>query len=188
MMFCQLPAQNKFTYSHTLRFSASFATGCLFDAQSNPIYLQGLSEYYIDNKISFRNDGYFFINETSNPTFETNHQLFSGFAYHFLPDNSIDFYGSFQIGAAFAKAKYAGPVLDVVIDEKYLQKYTLTTNPVFAVGTGVNLFAKKWFHAFLELKYIKGRYLSNAPSIGLDEFRFSFGLGFNVNLKKAKAE
>jgi hypothetical protein len=177
-------AQNEFSYNGKLRFSSSFSTGYMLKPKSSPIYLQGLLEYYFDNRISVRSDGYFFINETSNETFITNHQLFSGFSYHFLPGKTIDLFSSFQIGAAFSKAINLNYEFQVLIPPQFRQEYTLTTNPVYAVGVGATFFAQKWFNAFTELKYIRGNYISEVPSIRLDEIRFSFGLGFHLGLKK----
>ncbi len=182
VLWLSAKAQNDFLYAHLLRTGNSFTTGYLFEPQSSPIYIQGVLEYYLDSRFSLRSDGYYFLNEVSNNfAFETNHQLFSGLSYHFLPDNKVDVYGSFQVGAAFTEG-YNAPVLHIV-EEPY-PVYSFSVNPVYSIGGGVNFYAPKWFHVFLEMKYINGTYLSMAPSISLNELRFSFGLGFNLWLKK----
>ncbi len=182
VLWLSAKAQDEFSYAHLLRAGNSFTTGYLFEPKSSPIYIQGLLEYYFDSRFSVRSDVYYFLNEMSNSyTFETNHQAFSGLAYHFLPGNKVDVYGSFQVGAAFTEAKGGMVLFDVL---RPYPKYSFSVNPVYCIGGGVNFYAPKWFHVFLELKYINGSYLSTAPAISLNELRFSFGLGFNLWLKK----
>jgi len=67
------------------------------------------------------------------------------------------------------------------------QKSNATFNPLYSGLVGMNYYATKFFHLFISARYLSGKHLSNAPEpLRLDEFRFSFGLGFNVHVLESE--
>lgn len=169
----------EFNYKKLLRAGLSISPGYLFKEQSIPVYISGESEYYFSEKFSWKNELYYFVNETSTKKFlKTNHQLYSGLNYHFRPNQQMDLFTSVQIGVALTQATDSL----IMPSEREFLMYHETANPVYSLTTGVNYFAPKWFHIFLSLKYVHGVYTSMAPPLSLDEVRIMFGLGFNLSL------
>ena len=62
-------------------------------------------------------------------------------------------------------------------------------NPMIALDAGFNIYAVKFFHLFVNLRYATGRHLGGPTAYNLSEFTTSFGLGLNVNFwnKKKKS-
>jgi hypothetical protein len=62
-----------------------------------------------------------------------------------------------------------------------------SVNPLISTAFGFNFYFQRWFHLFGEVRYISGKHLSDATTpLSLNELRFSFGLGWNINLIKKK--
>ncbi len=171
----------EYTYRGLIRASSSFATGNMPKADLKNVYISGDLEYYINGNISIRSESYLFLNSLNNPDSPLlqNHQLFSGASYHFRPDKLLDLYVGFQPGIAYSQTSL--PQLEPT--DPSMSEATL--NPLISGMVGVNYFATKLFHLFINTRYVSGKHLSNAPTpLSLNEFRITFGLGINFRAVK----
>ncbi|MDQ3192860.1 MAG: hypothetical protein M3Q58_14800 [Bacteroidota bacterium] len=173
-----------FSKDGILRAQTTLSTGNMLHYKVTHIYLSGDLEYFLSEQISIKGESYYFLGSMmSNHFFKYNHSSFAGVSYHLLKNNIFDPYISIQPGAAFSLAQRGFYNTD-----ENLNSYNTTINPLLSVSLGFNYFASKYFHLFINTQYINGKYLSNAPyPISLDELRISFGLGFNLNVKKTKS-
>lgn len=171
----------RYVHKGLLRATATISPGVLLEEKTNTISLHGNFDVYIDSDLSLRSDGYFFLNTLDDiQPLAFNHSLFSGAAYHFKTNNHIDPYIAFQPGLAIAKSN--GPFIITSSGEKDRITYNTAFNPLLSGVIGFNYYASKFFHLFMEVRFVEGNQLSNAPvSTSLNEVKFSFGLGFNLN-------
>ena len=58
-------------------------------------------------------------------------------------------------------------------------------NPLASLVIGYNYYVHRYFHFFVQTRFIAGQHLYNEHK-DLSEFRFSAGLGFNINTIKNK--
>lgn len=184
---CLVSAQDdenaNYTYKGLIRASSSFGTGFMTKNDLKNVYITGDLEYYLNNRISVRGETYAFLNSLDNPTSPLlqNHQLFSGASYHFRPDKSLDFYVGLQPGIAYSQTSM------LQLEPTDPAKSDATLNPLVSGITGINYFATRIFHLFINARYVSGKHLSNAPEpMSLNEFRIQFGLGINFRVLKEK--
>jgi len=171
------------------RSMATISTGAVFGPGVTNIYLQGNFNYYVDDIASIRNDGFYFINELGEEqVFNQNHQLFSGGSFHFKTKGSIDPYIAIQPGLAIASVwdRYECPPNTNCPQIYGLQQTKTAASPLISGVAGFNFYAQKFFHLFLEARYVQGKHLSKYGPTSLNELRFSFGLGWNINTIKNK--
>ena len=108
------------------------------------------------------------------------------------PNKQFDPYVGLQVGMALTQYGIIGDetLIDVNVNSSealwlHSNKKTSTTlNPLISPNLGVNYYASKYFHMFLGLRYIHGKHYSEIQSKSLEEIRFEFGLGFNIQTKK----
>lgn len=153
-----------------LRFQGTIGMGKSTDRNENNIFLHGNLEYFIHSFLTVRADVYFFLPNEDN-RLDVNHQLFSGMAYHFKTESNFVPYIGVQPG--LAATRYDG-----------ISKTEVT--PLVSGIAGFNYFAAKWFHLFIDVRFVSGKHLSNLPPYPINEIRLSFGLGFNIATKKNK--
>ena len=173
VIFAQAQDDNKqFIHKGILRATGIISPGMMLKENISTISLHGNLEYYIENNISMRGDIFYFLkakdNNGNNP-FNFNHSLFTGASYHFKTKNHFDPYFAFQPGIAYAN-----------------NNSTTQISPLVSSVLGFNYYFERWFHLFIEGRYINGKNISEAGVISLSELRFSFGLGFNLSVIKAK--
>ncbi|MEM7041058.1 MAG: hypothetical protein AAF570_29105 [Bacteroidota bacterium] len=105
------------------------------------------------------------------------HNLFFGPNYHFLTRKRVDFYVGVHPGLqlftapAFTYANTDGGSVDVE------RNYGIS--PAASFQTGLAYYAK-FFHAFLNTRYVLGRHDSALYEGKFNEMRFMLGLGFNL--------
>ena len=162
--------------SGLLRAQGTIAFGTFTELNSNPIYLHGNLEYYIKPGLSVRGDSYFHLPPSENSVFKMNHQLYIGPSFHLNTGGNFSPYAGIQGG--FALSEYDTEILDVQIVED-----DPSINPLVSAVVGFNYYATNWFHLFMDGRYVIGEHQSDLFSSSLSEFRFSFGLGFNINTK-----
>lgn len=182
----QLHAQEDFSsYKGILRFDGTFAGGYNLAFKSVNYFLQGDLEYYVDDRWSVRSDIYYFLNSRTNDPvepFKFQHSLFTGFEYH-ITKGRLDWYAGFQPGLVYAQRQYAQiEALDGTINP--LPAPGKAVAPVLSVNTGVNYYANRFFHLFVQARYNDGWFSDNYSVASLNEFRICFGLGFFIRLKK----
>ncbi|MDZ4822733.1 MAG: hypothetical protein SH856_04690 [Flavobacteriales bacterium] len=168
------------------RSAGTFAAGTFLHSGNSTIYLQGTAEYYLNEKVSLRGDGFYGLkvseeeHELMKLYLISNDQLFSGASYHFKTNSHLDAFVGLQTGIAIARSGIEYGLLELVYPEKPV------VNPLFAVNAGLNYYFQKWFHLFLEARYVHATHIARGGSIPLSELRFSFGLGWNMNFIREK--
>jgi hypothetical protein len=126
-------------------------------------------------KIELRGDGFYFLNSQGDrPRFSMNHQLYAGAFYRFS-DKAFQPYLGIQPGIAYSQSSEFG-----VPNDAGELTYKKTINPVGSFAGGLSFYGEKIFFVFAETRYIFGKHTSDTYPIFLDEWRFSFGLGFHL--------
>lgn len=176
----------RYIHKGLIRAMATISPGVLLEAKMNTISLHGNFDIYIDEDISLRSDGYYYMNTLDDEKpLVFNHSVFSGASYHFKTSSHIDPYIAFQPGIAIARSY--GPYVITKTNQANptdddRAQYKTTADPLLSGVVGFNYYASKLFHLFIESRYVFGTHLSDAPGpTSLSEIKFSFGLGFNLN-------
>ncbi|MCB9174137.1 MAG: hypothetical protein H6589_05975 [Flavobacteriales bacterium] len=155
-----------------LRTTGTISFGQLTNHQQTNLYLTGNTEYFTNEHITARGDIYYYLKSGDKQMLNQNHQLFAGASYHINSTSKFVPYIGIQPGIAITQSN------EVSID----MKNNVTVTPLISSVTGFNYFASKWFHLFIDGRYVAGKHTSNHTPISLNEFRLSFGLGFNLNV------
>jgi len=163
-----------------LRAQGTISFGRMFSLAANNIYLHGDLEYFVENRFSVKSDIYYFLNSYGdrNP-FKINHSLFSGVMFHSKTSGNFVPYFGIQPGINFAEATdicMGDPCIQVAPVEPVEQ----TLSPLVSVTAGLNYFSNKFFHLFIQTRYVGGVFADNYNRASLSEFRVSFGLGFHL--------
>jgi hypothetical protein len=170
----------RYVHKGLLRAQATLSDGAMLKAKRSNIYLHGNLEYYIDDRVSVRGDGYYFITELGDDDIiKMNHASFAGLSYHFKTKNHIDPYLGFQPGLSVSQVIWdtcpegmlcaIGSTIDKPV-----------ASPLISGVAGFNYYSQKLFHFFIEARYQHGKHLSEMGVLPLDELKFSFGLGWNI--------
>lgn len=166
-----------------IRTQLTISPGHMFGPKANTLSLHGNLEYYVADRISIRGSTYYLLQarDSKGSILDMNFSTFSGAAYHFPTSNRFDPYLSFEPGVAVVRDVNKWYVLPEPGDN------ALSVNPVYSSSAGFNYYFERWFHLFGEIRYIYGKHIShNSGPLSLSELRFSFGLGFNLNLIRQK--
>lgn len=146
----------------------------MLSAGQSHFYLHGNLEGYLTEKLSLSGEGYYYLGGLSSESdFNFNHCGFFGASWHFLKENN-DLYVGVQPGIAIAQ-----------LSESVNGNNPTNTgvNPLFSAVAGYNLFVSRVFHFFIQTRIIAGQHNVDMRK-DLTEFRFSAGLGFNLNAVK----
>lgn len=164
-----------------LKATTTFSLGLQTENTQN-YYLSGLFEYSLDNRFSVRGDAFYFLGSSGDRVrFDHNHQLFAGIVAHFKVAEQFYLYTGIQPGVAYSRGSEF-PTLNP--DGTTSNKFAF--NPVVSGIGGLTYYAPKWFHVFIETRYILGRHQADSYVVHLDEWRFTFGLGFHLYTFKKK--
>lgn len=157
-----------------IRAQLTISPSKMLDFNESRFYLHGNLEGYVSKKVSISGETYFDLGSLTEDqnSFDFNHKLFFGTNYHFTKGNS-DFYLGIQPGVAITKLNIP-TILTVGESTK------TGVNPLFSLPIGYNFYVNRFFHFFLQSRFILGQHNYDA-SVSLNEFVFSAGLGFNVN-------
>ena len=148
----------------------------MFSGKASYFYLHGGLEGYVSSKISFTGEGFYYLGSgAENSAFDYNHSLFFGAARHFTRNNN-DLYIGLQPGLSFTKLS---------AEANHLAQSQLGVNPLFSPVAGYTFYLGKIFHFFVQTRLVLGQHNYDLHK-DLTEFRFSAGLGFNLNTMKAK--
>jgi hypothetical protein len=182
LLLCSIKAsgQSEFSKEAMIRFQATLATGAMIRNPVSPIYIHSNLEYYLDEQISIRGDFYFLLGSLEgNHQFSAASSTFAGISYHFIEKKSFDPYFSLQPGVAFVRKRFPGPDYSLNLSEAF------SVNPLISVSAGFIFFATRYFHLFMDARYIHGKNLNvHFGTYPLDELIFSFGLGFNLAIRR----
>lgn len=175
--FNMVQSQESFIRKGLLRFQATLAPSVMIGQHTDNIHLHADIEYFPEDRLSLRADSYIYLLSLNEKNlFKHYYSAFAGAAYHF-PVNNFDFSFSFQpgIGIIQTSEQFQNDIKPI---EPELQAV-----PMMAVGTGVNFFIHKNFHFLTHIKFIKGTYSGDLVPLKINEFIFSAGLGWNLNIK-----
>lgn len=157
-----------------IKSALSFAPGLLTES-TYTIQLQGYLGF-LKNKIELRGEAFYFLDSFGDrPRFSMNHQLYTGALYHFS-ENPLQPYVGFQPGVALSQSSEYGSY----DSSTGTVEFKKAINPVGSVVGGVDFYGEKLFFLFVETRYIFGKHKTNTYPVFLDEWRFSFGLGFFI--------
>lgn len=159
-----------------LRATGTISFGGMTKHEQTNIYIHGVTEYFVSNKITARGDIYYYLKSGNKQMLNLNHQLFAGASYHFNTQHHFVPYVGFQPGIALTQDDF------ITIN----QENNVEVSPLISAVAGFNFYASSWFHLFIDGRYVSGKHLSNQKTIHLDELRLSFGLGFNLNVLTGK--
>lgn len=175
-----------------IRSQGTISPGIMLKENVSTISIHGNLEYYVADNVSIRGDGYYGL-KINEPNWEyvtfgeawpflySNHQLFAGVSYHIKTKNHFDPYLCLEPGMSMSQS-----VIGIFATDGYFYSNT-SFNPLISPALGFNFYFQRFFHLFAEARYISGKHLSNAIiPLSLNELRFSFGLGWNLNLIKQK--
>ena len=74
------------------------------------------------------------------------------------------------------------PEIDVAYSESVMK-----ASPAISVATGFNFYVWRYIHFMANVKYVHAKHATEwGTNYALDEFRISFGLGWNVNMIKRR--
>jgi len=171
-VFAQKDSTRIYPYRGLLREALTYSIGSMSSLSVTNVYLAGNAEYYTDNKISVRGDGYYFLNSLNNiKIFKRNNQLYFGACFNFSAGKHFNPFIGLQPGVAFSKL--------------YISDNT-SVNPLASVVTGFNFYAEKWFHVMVNVRYSVGRHLDEFSPFDASELSFSFGLGWDLDVSCKK--
>ncbi len=171
-----------------LSAKGTLALGQMTAFDETNMYVSANSEYFVEDNVSFRGGFYFFLgadHSNSKNIFAQNSTLFWGYSYHFKTNNHLDPYVGFLPGLSLTQLKAP----DNKTKEPYpynVSTYPMTVSPVASANIGINYYATRFTHLFVEATYVDGVHLSDISGVSLSEFRVAFGFGFNVWTIKKK--
>ena len=175
-------------YKGILRFQGTFSAGYNPAFGSLNYFLHGDLEYHFEEKWSVRSDIYYFLNSRTPSDavepFKYQHSLFTGIQYHLLKGR-LDWYVGLQPGLVFGQRQYE-QITALEGTPNPLANPQKAMAAVFSANTGINYYANRFFHLFLQVRYNAGWFSDNYSVASLNEFRASFGLGFFLRLNKPK--
>jgi hypothetical protein len=191
---CAIAQQERkqFIHKHLVRTDASIVAGYMFKDNLSNVYLNGNSEYYLDNTVSFRGDVNYMMGSTGltadSMGLHDNVSMMIGPAFHFHTNGHFDPYLIIQPGLAYTSSFQEIKTTGIESGNQLVKtKYEGVLSPVTSVGLGFNYYFQHFAHLFMETRYVYGNHLSQAPSpISLQELRFTFGLGFDLFIMKEK--
>jgi hypothetical protein len=179
LLFATLSAYSQtdvaFQTKGLLKATSTISPGFMLNQSRTNIYLAGELEYFVEERVSFRGDGFWYVGSQQNPDlFKQNSAVYWGGFYHFRMNRSDLFIG-LQPGIS---------VTQPLVDEKYYYSdYGIRVCPQISFVAGYTCYVGKYFNFFANTRYVKGTYRNNTD-IGLDELRICAGLGFNIHLVK----
>lgn len=184
--------KEQYIYKHLIRADASIVSGYMPVNGIRNVHVNGNAEYYIDNKVSVRGDATILLGSSGlskdSVGFKDNHSIGLGLVYHFKTKNHFDPYFIFQPSIAYTSSYKTNYVSDS-IHIPTRKNFDGVLSPLATAGLGFNYYFQRFAHLFLETRYVYGNHLSNAPTpLSLQEWRITFGLGFNVFAVKPKRE
>ncbi len=189
--FGQEEQNTRFVRAGILSGGASLSPGVLLQQNVSTISVPLTGEYYLDEYISIKSDIYISVGSgitADSLSLKTNHQLFTGLAYHFKTKGNLDPYLCFQPGIAYTQVKTESKVPQIDQTPSGTIEYTPSVNPILGFSAGINYYFPRFFHIFIEARYVHGTALFNAPwAFPLDELKLQFGLGWNMNVLMKKS-
>lgn len=172
--------KKEFHYHHLLSAMGTISPGIKVSDGAMTMSLHGYLEFFMDDYVSWRGDGFYFMGEQKKPAgLYQNSTLKWGPFYHFhKPNGKLDFYVGMQPGVNFVQ-----PMGQDINGRDYYYKFKVV--PAFSGVTGMNYHFGRIFNMFIEGTFIGSRYLGDGfTKINTSEVRISGGLGWQIISKK----
>lgn len=175
------PAQDTASWrgAGLLRASAAISPGFMLDAPATDIYLNGKLEYFLEDRLSFRGEAFWYVDSQQDPApLAQNSQLGFGPFLH-LGRGRGDLALGFEAGLSLVQ-----PALPVA-EGAATGVNPLRTVPSAALCAGFTYTIWDYFHFFLDARLVHARYTGAASgTIPLDEAIISGGLGWQLRLRR----
>ena len=171
---------NRIVKKGLLRAQGNIAFGAFTRSSGINMYIAGELEYHMSDRVSVRSEGFYLVTpSTGGINLKLNHSNLTGVMCHFGDSKSLDIYVGVQPGIAIVQHD------NVMINgEAFNADFTSSLVPLMSGTVGVNYYAKKVFHLFASVKYVSGKFQSDFGPVTIDEIKFQFGLGWNLQLIK----
>ena len=157
----------------------------LADSNTN-LYLHGRSEFFLNGKVSIVGDGYYFLDTQGDGYLKHNHGVYFGANYHF-PCKRFDPYIGLMPGISMVQVGI--PAISTPEIQVASRESVFSVEPAISVSAGFNLYIWKFFHFMGQVRYVHANHAAEWEQVyALDEFRLSFGLGWNVNMIRARKQ
>lgn len=192
VLLFSLVARAQFSYPGVLKASATLCTGYMLRQTQTNLYVHGHLEYFTDERISLRGDGFWFAGAQQKPALLAQNSTFLfGGLYH-MHKNRLDFFLGMQVGVDLTKPRDTYYDIITLGGSGYTiaqgtTSYKLKALPALSPVTGVTFYAASFVNFFLEVRYVSGRYFGyhGGSTLFLDELRLSAGLGFQLPTRKS---
>ena len=149
---------------------STLSTG-LGSASVKRVYLHGDLEYFPDANISIRGDIYVHLSTPGGTSdIDKVHSSFAGPVIHF-GKKQLDPHLGVQPGVAFSRR----------VGVEGAPAPSTKVSPLLSPMAGLNYYGLKYFHLFLNVRYVMGKEAIQPDPESLNELRFSFGLGFHLS-------
>ncbi len=189
VMFAQQTGQ--YINKYLIRSDISLVAGNMFKDNIQNVYVNGNEEFYLNKNLSIRGDGNWMVGSKGltkdSMGLKDYFSLSLGVAYHFPTNGHLDPYCILLPGLAYTSSFHQELQPGVKNDGTKKTNYMGALTPLGSVGLGINYYFQYVAHLFIETRYVYGMHLSEAPKpMSLEEVRITFGLGFNLFVKKDK--
>lgn len=170
-----LANQGNITRNGLTRTQLTISPSYRFKDGSSPIYLHGVLEHYFSDKFSLSGEAYLHVGNTSTKAsaFDYNHSLFFGPSWHYGKHNHDPYLG-IQPGLAITQMNK---------EVNHIPETGTALSPLISGVAGYNFYINSFMHFFVENRLVLGTTRKHKEQ-DLSEYRFSAGLGFNLNGKE----
>lgn len=169
-------AQEPMERAGLLLGSATIAPGLMVQHEITNIYLIGDLAYFVENDLSFRGRGTWYMDAQQDPALLAANSRISFGPWFHTGRGRLDLHAGFEPGVAFAR-----PALPTI----GLQEYPLRALPSIGAGAGITWYVWDYFHFFFNARYERIRY-PGAPggTLVLDESVLAGGLGLQFKVRR----
>lgn len=167
-------AEQPFVQAGLLKLTATICPALLLDAGTTNIHLCGATEYFVEDRISFKGETFRYLDgQQKDAPLQQNSQLSFGPQFHHLKGR-LDLSAGFAPGLSLSRpnttAEVAAPPLKLL--------------PNVSVSGGVTFYVWDYMHFFLNARYVHARYPGMpARPLALDEVMLYGGLGWQFSTR-----
>lgn len=175
--------QREFVRKGLLRAQGTITPAVMLSDGSLNIYLHGDIEFHLQRRVSLKGDGYYFLDTQGDGLLRHNHGVFFGPQYHFPIRRFVPYVGM-QPGLGYVQA--TNEMLADPEGVRIPMSSEASFVPLVSATAGFNFYVGRFLHFLAMVRYVHGRHAAPWGNLPLDEFRFSLGLGWNVQTIKAR--
>lgn len=162
-----------------IKAQMTIAPGWNIGEKNTNIFLQADLEYYVTRQVSIIGDVHYFLGTQNGNNLLHNHSLFFGANYHF-PCRRFNPYIGLHPGASVIQIRHPNandPETDLGRDVSNMK-----VAPAISAVAGFNYYVWKFLHFTGKVTFVHANHPTEwGKNHAFNEFRLSFGLGWNVN-------